>query len=282
MIAVLGGVGAALAWAVSSLCSARSSRLIAPPSVVAWMMLTGLLIAGPLALAHGVPGALDGSGGAWLAVSGAGNVVGLMLAYGAMRIGALVLVAPLVSTEGAIAALVAVIAGESLSPAIGATLAIIVAGVCLASVRAAEPRASRQRVPETVGLALGAAAAFGLSLYATARAGAVLPTAWVVLSARLIGTVALTLPLAASRRLALTRRALPLVVSSGVAEVLGFYSYTYGARHGIAIAAVLGSQVGTLAAVGAFFLFGERLTRRQVLGVSTVLVGVACLSALRA
>jgi drug/metabolite transporter (DMT)-like permease len=104
----------------------------------------------------------------------------------------------------------------------------------------------------------------------------------VVLSARLIGTVALTLPLAASRRLALTRRALPLVVSSGVAEVLGFYSYTYGARHGIAIAAVLGSQVGTLAAVGAFFLFGERLTRRQVLGVSTVLVGVACLSALRA
>jgi drug/metabolite transporter (DMT)-like permease len=131
-------------------------------------------------------------------------------------------------------------------------------------------------------LAMGAALAFGVSLYTTARAGAELPVSWVVLSARAIGVVALALPLALTRRLEITRPAVPLVVTSGVCEVLGFYSYTTGARHGIAVAAVLASQVGGLAALGAYFVFGERLSRKRTVGVCTMLAGVAVLSALRA
>ena len=105
---------------------------------------------------------------------------------------------------------------------------------------------------------------------------------WVVLSARAIGTVALAIPLAISRRLEMTRQAAPLVVTSGVCEVIGFYSYTTGARHGIAVAAVLSSQFGGLAAVAAYFVFGERLSRKRTIGVCTMLAGVAVLSALRA
>ena len=78
------------------------------------------------------------------------------------------------------------------------------------------------------------------------------------------------------------RRAIPLIVVAGICEVLGFYSYTAGARHGIAVAAVLSSQFATIAAVAAYFLFGERLNRVQLAGVSSVIVGVALLSALRA
>jgi drug/metabolite transporter (DMT)-like permease len=129
---------------------------------------------------------------------------------------------------------------------------------------------------------MAASLAFGISLYATARAGAELPVSWVVLSARAIGTVTLALPLAAARRLEMTRRAVPLVLVSGVCEVLGFYSYTTGSRHGIAVAAVLASQVGGLAALGGYFAFGERLSRKRTLGVFTMLAGVAVLSALRA
>lgn len=132
-----------------------------------------------------------------------------------------------------------------------------------------------------IGLAMAAALAFGVSLYATGRAGAELPVSWVVLSARAIGVVTLALPLAVTRRLELTRRAVPLVVTSGVCEVLGFYSYTTGARHGIAVAAVLASQVGGLAALAAYFAFGERLSRKRTFGVCTMLAGVAVLSALR-
>jgi drug/metabolite transporter (DMT)-like permease len=108
-----------------------------------------------------------------------------------------------------------------------------------------------------------------------------LPSDWVVVSARLIGTVVIALPLALRARLRLTANATPLVVTSGVCEVLGFYSYTAGARHGIAIAAVIASQFGAIAAVAAYVLFGERLRRVQVAGVVTLLVGVAVLSALR-
>jgi drug/metabolite transporter (DMT)-like permease len=283
VLAILGGLGAAAAWALSTLCSSRSSRLIEPASVTAWVMLVGLLISGPAAAIQGVPSGLGGSSGEWLLLSGTGNVAGLVLAYSAMRIGQVALVAPLVSTEGAIAALIALLAGESVSPAVGGTLAVIVGGICLASVPGDDlSDAHRARHPEAALLAMLAAVLFGVSLYATARAGSTLPSSWVVLSARLIGTVALALPLAALGRLHLSRRVIPFLIASGVCEVLGFYSFTSGSRHGIAVAAVLSSQFAALAAVAAYVLFKERLSRIQLLGVCTVLVGVALLSALRA
>jgi drug/metabolite transporter (DMT)-like permease len=283
MIAVLGGLGAAGAWALSTLCSSRSSRLIDPYSVTAWVMLIGLLIAGPAAALQGAPAALDGSPGLWLAVAGAGNVAGLALLYGAMRIGQVSLVAPLVSTEGAIAAAIAVAAGESLAPAVGATLAVIAIGVSLAAMPVTDPLNVRSAAnSKMLLLALGAACALGVSLYATGRAASSLPAAWVALSARAFGTVVLAIPLALAGRLRLTRRALPLVAASGVCEVLGFYSYTAGARHGIAVAAVLSSQYAALTALAAYVLFRERLHRVQLVGVVTVLAGVALLSALQA
>jgi len=283
MIAVLGGLGAAVAWAVSTVCSSRSSRLTAPPVVVAWVMVVGLVISAPLALLQGVPSTLGHEPGMWLFIAGAGNVGGLVLAYAALRAGQVALVAPLVSTEGAIAALIAIAAGESLAPGVGVTLAAIATGICLASLppedRTAEAHANHLKAAL---LALGAACTFGVSLYATGRAGASLPAAWVVLAARLIGTVVLALPLALAGRLPLTRAVAPLVVTSGVCEVLGFYSYVAGSRHGIAIAAVLSSQFGALAGVAGYYLFGERLTRVQVAGIATVLCGVAVLSGLQA
>ena len=139
--------------------------------------------------------------------------------------------------------------------------------MCLASVppeEGSEHRSEHHLVAVAFGVA--AASVFGASLYATGRAAAVLPSAWVVLSARLIGTVALAIPLALAGRLRLTRRALPLVVVAGICEVLGFYSYSAGARDGIAVASVLSSQFATLAAVGAYVLFGERLSRIQLVG----------------
>jgi drug/metabolite transporter (DMT)-like permease len=283
MIAILGGLGAAVAWAVSTLCSSRSSRLIHPRSVVAWMMLVGLVIAGPAAAVDGVPSALHGSVVVWLVVAGVGNVVGLVLVYHALRIGQVALIAPLVSTEGAIAATISLLAGESLAPSLAAALALIAVGVCVASVPAPEMTdASRARHPAAVGLAAAGALAFGTSLYATGRAGAVLPSSWVVLSARLFGTLALTLPLALRGRLELVRGAAKLVIASGICEVIGFYSYTLGSRHGIAIAAVLSSQFAALTLLGAYLLFGERLSRLQLAGVGCVIVGVAVLSALQA
>jgi drug/metabolite transporter (DMT)-like permease len=80
----------------------------------------------------------------------------------------------------------------------------------------------------------------------------------------------------------MTREALPLVLVSGVCEVLGFALFAWGARDGIAVSAVLASQFAAMAAVGAYVLFRERLARPQVAGVVVVVVGVGALSGIQA
>jgi drug/metabolite transporter (DMT)-like permease len=283
MIAILGGLGAALCWAISTLCSSRSSRMLDPIVVVAWVMLVGLVITVGAAAISGVPEHVDTASAVWLAISGAGNVAGLYFAYSAMRVGLLAIVAPLISTEGAVAAVIALLAGESVSVGVGVTLGVIAVGITVTSrpgTRVADQ--ARAADPATIVRALIAALCFGTSLYATGKVGARLPTSWVVLSARVIGALALALPLALRGRLELTARAAPLLVTAGVCEVLGFYAYTAGARHGIAVAAVLSSQFAVISALGAYRLFGERLSRTQLAGVGTVIVGVALLTALRA
>lgn len=283
MLAILGGVGAACAWATSVLCSSRSSRLIDPMAVVAWVMLVGLVVAAPLAAITGVPAGLHGSALVWLIVSGAGNVCGLIVNYYALRIGQVSVVVPIVSTEGAIAAAISVITGQSLAVSVAVTLLVIVVGVVIASVPAPDLAAHEAaRHPRTIALAVATAGMFGVSLYATGRAGGLLPASWVVLSARLIGAVVLALPLIVTGRLHLSARAAPLVVASGLAEVAGFYAYTLGSRHGLAIAAVLSSQFAVIALAVSYVLFGERLSRVQYIGIACVLVGVAVLSALQA
>jgi drug/metabolite transporter (DMT)-like permease len=283
MIAVLGGIGAALCWAVSIVCSSRSSRRMDALAVVAWMMLVGLLITVPLALAVGVPHDVSAAAWGWLALSGGGNVAGLVISYRALRSGQVSLVAPLVSTEGAIAAVIALIAGERVAVGTLVCLGAIVAGVCAAAMPTGEPSAGgRQGHLRTVMLATLSAVSFGASLYATGRAGIDLPSAWVVLSARAIGSLALALPLAARARLRIASGTLPLLLASGCAEVAGFFSFTWGAGHGIAVASVLSSQFAVVALVAAYLLFGERLGRLQLSGVAIVVAGVAILSVLRA
>ena len=71
------------------------------------------------------------------------------------------------------------------------------------------------------------------------------------------------------------------MVAAGVAEVIGVASFAWGARDSISIASVLGSQFAAISAVGAFFFFGERLRRLQVVGVAAILLGVGLLAVLR-
>ena len=282
MIALLGGLVAALVWGVSTLSSARSSRLIQPASVVAWVALIGLA-ANVCVIAIGREGiTLDAADAGWMFVAGAGNVVGLLLGYTALRRGKVGLVAPIVSTEGAVAALLAVAAGEKLGAATAAVLGLIAAGIVIAGVSREELPVPGERKRRSVGLALLAAVFFGCGLYATARLGASAPVGWAALPPRLLGVLVVTVPLAVTGRLEISRRSLPLVVTAGLAEVGGFLAYVVGARHDVAVTAVLASQFAAVAGVAAFLLFRERLTRLQLGGVSCIVVGVATLALLRA
>jgi drug/metabolite transporter (DMT)-like permease len=221
---------------------------------------------------------------ALLLLGGLGNSIGLLLAYSGFKIGKVGVVAPIVSTEGAIAAVIAVAAGEQLAPGTGVALVVIAVGIMLAGMGRDPAATSLGPQDARAGLfGLAAAFSFGASLYATGYLSSEgLPVAWAVLPPRVVGVLLFALPLAVTARLILTREALPLVLVAGVAEVVGFALFALGARHGVAVSAVVASQFGAVAAVAAYFVFGERLTRAQVVGVVAIALGVAVLSALQA
>jgi drug/metabolite transporter (DMT)-like permease len=280
MLAILGGLGAALAWTATTLVASRASRLVDAWSLLATVMTVGLLVSAPVAAIAGVPSGLNRHSFGWLAVSGMANVAGLLLTYAALSVGKVGVVAPVTSTEGAVAAVIAVIAGEQLSGGTVAALIAVAAGVALAAhTPAVDGRVPRSEVRAIV-LAAGAAMSFGLGLYSTGRVGQTLGVAWAALPPRAVGVVVIAFPLLLARRWRMTRDALPFALVGGLCEVLGFTSYAFGARHGLAVAAVLASQFAGIAAVASFFLFRERLTRVQVTGVVAIVCGVSVLSAL--
>lgn len=214
----------------------------------------------------------------WLVAAGAANVAGLMFTYSALSVGKVGVVAPITSTEGGVAALIAVVAGQALSGGTAACLVVIVLGVALSAHTRDSDRGVHIR---SVILAALAALAFGLGLYAAGRNGQSLGVAWAVLPPRVVGVAVIALPLLVTRRWRIVRAAMPYAVAGGICEVLGFASYAVGARHNLAVAAVLASQFAGLAAIVGWLVFRERLTRIQVAGAVAIVAGVSVLSAIK-
>jgi drug/metabolite transporter (DMT)-like permease len=286
MVAILGGLGAAMSWAIATLASSRSSRMIGPMSVLGWVMAVGLVAAiGPAMLATPVP--LDTSKVIELVALGLSHNIGLLLAYRALTIGQVSIVAPITATEGAAAALLSVILGEALGLETAVILAVIAVGVVLAAAERAADRPPSEVTGEqnrkAAFYALAAAFTFSIGLVLGGRLGAAgVPPSWVIVASRLVGVTVIVLPLVLTRRFRITRAALPLVVLSGVLEAFGGAVYVIAASNGVAVAAVLSSQFAAFAAVGAFLLFGERLQRLQLVGVVVIAIGITVLAAVQA
>ncbi len=322
MIAILGGLAAAILWAAATLASSRSSRMIGSRVVLAWVMIVGTAVGLPLGLLSGVPTGVAPEALPLLLLAGLCYSGGLYAAYSALTVGKVSVVAPIVAAEGAVAALVAVALGDTLGAAAAVLLTVIVVGVVLSSIEPARPdvpagdivitadaldgpatpasaaeSAARMdvlvradahrdanaleaaRTRKAVVLAVVAAAIFGVGLVAAGKAALLVPPIWVAINSRVVGLVIVALPLILQRRLTLTRRAVPLIVVAGIGEVIGSTASVWGATDSIAISSVLGSQFAAIAAVVAFLLFHERLSRSQVAGVVLIVAGVTALAA---
>ena len=278
MTSIIFGLGTAVFFACSTLLSDRAVRRIDPWSVVAWVTFFGLIWTTPFLLAGGIPETLTTDVVRWMAVSGLGNVGGLVLTAFALRIGKVGVVAPIVATEGAIAAVVAASLGESIAPIVAFFLLLIVIGVIIAAAGPDPAPIENERPLLAALLATAAALSFGLSLFATGYISGDLPSAWVLLPARLVGSVAIFLPLLLTRRLRITRLALPLVIGMSMTEFLGFWSFSLGAREAVGVTSVLASQFAPIAAVAAYFLFKEKLGRIQIAGVVLLVFSVSALT----
>ena len=175
----------------------------------------------------------------------------------------------------------AVAFGEHLAVGTGIALAVTAFGVILAATGTDSVKGDGSRM--SIALAILAASLFGMALYASGRVGPSLGAAVIILGARALGVTVILLPLLARRRLRISRAALPLVVFSGVLELVGYASYIVGVGDSgsVAVPAVLSSLFAVVAGYLGFVLLGERLRLVQSAGVITTLIGVIALSGLQ-
>jgi drug/metabolite transporter (DMT)-like permease len=288
MLPILAGVATAVAWAISVLSSARASRVGGAPQTVAGVMLVGAVLVAPVALVvTPLPASLPNPAETVFlsALAGGANVGGLLLTYAAYRVGAVGIIATIGSTEGAIAAVISVLAGQTLAPGSGLVLLLLAFGVVLAATSGGSEHEDgividRARSLRAAGMATGAACLFGLGLFTTGYVSETLPPAWVILPGRLVGVVVVAAPLYLAGRLRISRSVLPLILLIGFVEVVGLATFSVGAQADIAITSVLASMFAPIAAVAAFVLFRERLAPRQIVGIALVVIGIAALGVL--
>jgi len=282
--AVIAGTITALIWTVATLCSARASRRIGAFSTVAGVAVVGLIATVPLLATTPMFTSADMPQLPWLVLAGVGNIIGLLVGYGAMNRGKVSIVAPITSTEGAIAATIAILAGEPATAVLLICLSLVVTGVVLTAygpegdTSDLDPgAATRTGGPLFLAMAISSALLFGVSLYAVGHSSSLVPAPWIVASGRIFGVLVIALPLLVTRRFRMTREALPFVVVCGLAEVAGFLVITWGSQDSIAITAVLASQFAVLTVIVSMFL-GERVERHQLAGAVLTGVGVAAVT----
>ena len=278
MIPVLAGLTAAVMWGLSTVVASRSTKVLGSQGALAWVMLIGGALTLALAPLSGIPHGISGTAWAWAIAAGFGSAFGLSMMYRALRIGKVGVVAPIASTEGALAAVFAIALGETLTVGVAVCLVVIACGVVVVTMRG---RAADVHLRPSL-YALGAAVLFGVNLVASARAGDSLGALWTILVARIVGVSVIALPLLLRGRLQLPGAAWWMVIFSATAEITGYVCYVTGAHHGVAIPAVLASQFAAVATIASFVIFGERIGSRQVAGAVLIVTGVSVLAVLRA
>ena len=278
MIPVLAGLTAAVMWGLSTVVASRSTKVLGSQGALAWVMLIGGALTLALAPISGVPHGVSGSAWAWAIAAGVGSAFGLSMMYRALRIGKVGVVAPIASTEGALAALLSIALGERLTVGIAVCLGVIAIGIFVVALRGS---ATDIHLRPSL-YAMAAALSFGVGLVGSSKAGHELGAVWTILAARVIGVGAIAGPLIVRRTLPRPGRVWWMVAFSALAELIGFAAFIGGSKHGVAIPAVLASQFAAVAAATSYVVFGERLGLRQRTGAVVIFAGVAALSLLRA
>lgn len=281
MIAVLGGLGAAVSWAATGLCAQRAGRVIGEVSAFVWASTMGLALAiipAALAVISSPPSAhtlID------LVLAGALNVLGLLAQFSALRRGLVSVIVPVSSAEGAVAGMIAVAAGAHLPAAGWLAFGALIAGV-LISAASQWPRGESASMAALapVGLAGIAAVCFGAGLFFQGKAGAAAPLGLAIVPPSFMGVLLVALPMATARRVAPSRGARTWLFGVAAAEITGFLCYVLGARHSVPVAAVLSAQYATLAVLVSVVILRERLSPAQSLGFALTITGVTVLSLL--
>ena len=284
MTGIVGGLIAALLWGSSTVTDARATRIVGSLGVLGWSSIAGCTLTLPVALvfAHDSSG-VNAAGLVWLAVSSLAAVTAFAPFYRAVQLGPVPLVAGLGATEGGVAAAISFATGERLPALTLLGLLIALGGMIFVLVSVRTPVGLGHGRPLQAGLlATLAASLFGLSLYAGARAIDHVPHLWLPAGSRTFGTVLIAVPLLLMMKLPRPGRFLYFTFYSALAQSTGYFAFLVAAdSSGVSVPAVLASQASVVGMVISFYVFRERLSRRQLAGIAVLLVGVVIVAATR-
>lgn len=291
---ILLGLTAAFSWAVADFLARHVSRRIGPYRAFIFMQWVGLglltiylvAIKAPpwTSLASASSGSTSGVW-AWACLAAILNIAGSISLYRAFAVGKLALVTPIAASYPALTVVLAFLSGERLKMTGGVGIVIVLAGVMLTVIPHADLAGRADVVQDHaeggVGWALVAALVFGvmfwlLGFHVTPALGGALPV-WLM---RLTGAL-LLIVLPFRRNAPVIPRGgvwVPLVVSA-LLDTTAFVANNMGLAIGpVSVVTVLASLFGAGAVLLAWIFLGERLSRRQWLGVTLIFAGVALVS----
>jgi len=296
---VVYGLVAALGWGLSAVAATNAARragtylavLTGQGLGVVVLLLLAALLRPPFAAA-------DGTVAVSLAGAGLLGLVGYLAFYRALEYGGAVgLVSAISATYGGVTTVLAVsVLGERLTGPGALGVALAVAGIALAAARpAADAEASLSVGEPIVGIAptpsrirsltragiplsLASALSYGLGGFLlgenSARAGWLV--AALVAHGASVTALLLALPLLGRRpgRHGSASGAI-WAAAAGLTDVVGLLAFSRGGQAGqVAVTAAVSSVYPVIPLVAGILLFGEQLTRRQLLGVAGIIAGL--------
>jgi uncharacterized membrane protein len=211
---------------------------------------------------------------------GAVNAAATLCLYKGFEVGRLSIVSPIASTAPVVAILLAVaFLGEDLTLQRLVAISLVMLGVILVSIQASGKNVSEQLAKGTayaiLFMLLGGTLLFGLKPVSSTL-GAFLP----VLIMRWTGVPVLAAPLLFARSTRPRSGALRLIVTVAFFDTFANVAYTLGVSLGtVAIVSPLGGMFSAITVLLAWVILKERLSRHQMVGFATIILGVATLGA---
>ena len=271
-LTILLGLASAVCWGGPDLWLAQAVRNVGPQAVVFGSLLIGLVLIAPAGFFLEPPDWTTRGVVLGMAV-GVITALGYRTAFKAFETGAVAVVTPIIACEGAVAAVLAIAAGEKVSGLVAVLLPLAVVGVVLAAMGHGGGRAA-------VAPAVGAALLWGAILVLTAPVAEDLGVYWAFLIIRataLLVTIPFSIRNGAWYRWTQDRWR---VAAWAVGDSSAYLLFVAAADRGpIAVAGVLAAQFATVAVVVGLVFGGERLLRRQVIGVVLVIAAVSGIAA---